>query len=74
MSKRGTKIIVHEGYSYGLQNFKNAPKKYWHCTTRRQKCKARVIMNDDKSLLLRNSHNHAPQYEFASPPFVANNR
>lgn len=66
-TSRGRPKLLHEGYIY-IQHIRHNVKniydkmKHWRCMEKRTLCKAKIIMFPDKSILLKESHNHDPQY------------
>lgn len=56
-----TQLIEYLGYRYGLERHHLYPTKYWACT--RNKCRARALLQPDRSLLLKGPHNHMPNHK-----------
>lgn len=62
--QRGSRKIVHEGFSYICAK-SNTKRKYWVCGKQRSRnCKARVITDLDETFFIRRNqlHNHGPDH------------
>lgn len=64
VSQKGTPLIVYRGFKYCTSQRAKYGTKYWVCTSRssRLDCKARCILKNDGSLLIRKDHIHPPKY------------
>lgn len=55
LSQRGKPLLVHDGYSFGIQYIRK-DKKYWQCNlSRKYNCKARVTTTDTGEIIVTNN-------------------
>ncbi|KAG5675393.1 hypothetical protein PVAND_005301 [Polypedilum vanderplanki] len=55
LSQRGKPLLVHDGYSFGIQYIRK-DKKYWQCNlSRKYNCKARVTTTDAGDIIVTNN-------------------
>uniref|UniRef100_A0A1B0EZM4 Uncharacterized protein n=1 Tax=Phlebotomus papatasi TaxID=29031 RepID=A0A1B0EZM4_PHLPP len=59
LSQRGKPLLVHDGYTFGIQYIRK-DKKYWQCNlSRKFNCKARVTTTDlGEIIVTNNEHCH----------------
>ncbi|CAH1707939.1 unnamed protein product [Chironomus riparius] len=55
LSQRGKPLLVHDGFSFGIQYIRK-DKKYWQCNlSRKYNCKARVTTTDAGDIIVTNN-------------------
>ncbi|XP_070500662.1 longitudinals lacking protein, isoforms H/M/V-like isoform X4 [Chironomus tepperi] len=55
LSQRGKPLLVHDGFSFGIQYIRK-DKKYWQCNlSRKYNCKARVTTTDGGDIIVTNN-------------------
>lgn len=55
LSQRGKPLLVHDGYTFGIQYIRK-DKKYWQCNlSRKFNCKARVTTTDTGEIIVTNN-------------------
>lgn len=65
LSQRGKPLLVHDGYTFGIQYIRK-DKKYWQCNlSRKFNCKARVTTTESGDIIVTNNlhcHNEIRQH------------